>query len=125
MKARWRGGALGLPGGALGVCGGAAIGGVLGAAAGFMESMPKKALDADTDAFVKALRANAATAPGGTPVVIQQKAPPITLNLNVDGRALASAVTDVMGNQTGFSTQAPAADGVAQPNSADHNYGSK
>ncbi len=36
--------------------------------------------------------------------------PPITLNLNVDGQTLAHAVTDAMGNTTGFTTQAPAAD---------------
>ena len=51
--------------------------------------------------------------------------PPINLSLNIDGRALASAVTDVMGNSTGFATQAPAADGVGQFFSGDHNYPDK
>jgi hypothetical protein len=90
-----------------------------------MESLPSKKLDETTDAFVKALRENAKTAPGGTPVVITQKPQPITLNLNVDGRALASAVTDAMGNSTGFVTQAPAADGMGQFYSGDHNFTDK
>ncbi len=98
--------------------GGALAGGVLGTAAGFMENYG-------------GIKGGSYSSPGktGKPaeriIVVPQKAPPINLSLNIDGRALASAVTDVMGNQTGFSTQAPAADGAGQFFSGDHNYPDK
>jgi hypothetical protein len=48
--------------------------------------------------------------------------PSLSITLNVDGQALAHAVTDAMGNNTGFVTQAPAADGSSVPSSGDHNW---
>jgi hypothetical protein len=114
------GGVLGISAGPLGIAGGALAGGVLGTAAGFMESYGTS-ID----------KGGSYTSPGktGKPaeriIVIPQKPPPINLSLNIDGRALASAVTDVMGNSTGFATQAPAADGVGQFFSGDHNYPDK
>jgi hypothetical protein len=74
-------------------------------------SLPKQTIEPQKQSFLQG--------PGGA------RLPPISLSLNVDGRTLASAITDVLGNQTGFVTQAPAADGLGQFYSGDHNYGSK
>jgi hypothetical protein len=95
---------------------GAGAGGMLGAAEGFMETYGHG---------VGMDKGGSYSSPGKTgrpaqPIVVKPQ--PITLNLNVDGRALASAVTDAMGNQTGFSTQAPAADGLGIFGSGDHDY---
>jgi hypothetical protein len=50
------------------------------------------------------------------------KVPPVTLNLNIDGRALAQATSTAMGDLTSFPTGAPSADGMGQFYSGDHNY---
>jgi hypothetical protein len=39
--------------------------------------------------------------------------PPITLNLNVDGRALASAVSEEMNQQSTYTTDTPASNGTS------------
>ncbi|SIN82977.1 hypothetical protein SAMN05443247_00029 [Bradyrhizobium erythrophlei] len=52
-------------------------------------------------------------------------APTLSLSLNIDGQMLAHAVSDAFGNNTGFVTQAPAADGLGQHNSGDHNFGDR
>lgn len=110
------GGAIGLPGGPLTAAGGALAGGVIGGGLGFMgyyDVLHKLGID-PAGTYHKPVKTKPAE-----PVVV--KPPPITLNLNVDGRALATAVTDALGNSTGFPTQAPAADGVGQFGSGDHN----
>jgi hypothetical protein len=109
------GAGLGFFAGGVGAGPGAVIGGVAGTAYGYMESQPKT----DFAAFAKAMTDNSAL---HSAMVPPQKPPTINLSLNVDGRALAQAVTDAMGNQTGFVTQAPAADGAGQFFSGDHNY---
>jgi hypothetical protein len=50
---------------------------------------------------------------------------PLTLNLNIDGRTLASTVSDSQAALSGFPTQAPAADGMGQFYGGDHNFPSK
>jgi hypothetical protein len=123
------GGMAGIPFGPGGMAVGAAGGSALGTAEGFMEGYSKaqgaKQDRKETDDFIKALRENHAGAAAGAPAQAVMATPRITLNLNVDGRALAQAVTDVMGNQTGFVTQAPSADGVGQFYGGDHNYPDK
>jgi hypothetical protein len=51
--------------------------------------------------------------------------PSLSISLNIDGQMLAHAVTDAMGSNTGFVTQAPAADGSSTHNSGDHNWGDR
>jgi hypothetical protein len=123
------GGIAGIPFGPPGVAAGAAAGTVLGTAEGFMEGYSKaqgaKQDRKETDDFIKALRENHAGAAAGAPAQAVMSTAPISLSLNVDGRALASAVTDALGNQTGFVTQAPSADGVGQFYGGDHNYPDK
>jgi hypothetical protein len=50
------------------------------------------------------------------------KPAPVTLNLNIDGRTFAQALSDANNAYLGFPTQAPAADGMAQPYGGDHNF---
>jgi len=122
------GAAWGLVGGPLGVAGGALAGGVLGTAEGFVEDYSKaqgeKQDRKETEDFVRALKENAAAAPGGTPVA-PQASKPINFSLNIDGRTLARAVVDGMGAIYGFPGQAPAADGMSQFYSGDHQHTDK
>ena len=50
---------------------------------------------------------------------------PIQLNLNVDGRALASATSTALANMYAYPLQAPGADGLTNPRSPDDNFPSK
>ncbi|WP_407146234.1 hypothetical protein [Bradyrhizobium sp. ORS 86] len=119
----------GLFGGPGGVAGGAAIGGVAGVAAGFMESYAKeqaKTQDSKTtEDFVEALKRANQGAVLGAPGVAPQASRPISLSLNIDGRTLAQAVSDVLQSYYTFATQAPGADGTGQYYSGDHNFPSK
>ncbi|WP_315792231.1 MULTISPECIES: hypothetical protein [unclassified Bradyrhizobium] len=114
------GAVVGAFGGPIGAVGGAAAGGVLGTAAGFMETYGNG---------VGIDKGGSFTSPGKTghraePKVIVVPPPqPAQVTLQIDGNALASAIVDVMGNQTGFSKQAPAADDAAQFFDGDHNTG--
>jgi hypothetical protein len=94
----------------VGTIGGAAAGGLLGGTAGILESMPSKNLDDDATALVRALRENGAMMPGGSPVMPAKPAPRIQLNLNVDGKALAQAVSDQQASDSRYETSAPAYD---------------
>jgi hypothetical protein len=114
------GAGLGFFAGGVGAGPGALAGGVLGTAEGFLESYAapydKKLREKETlNDFL-----NRITCRGGPAAPV--KAPTINLSLNIDGRTLAQAVTDAMGNNTGFATQAPAADGAGQFFSGDQNY---
>ena len=91
--------------GGVGAIPGAAIGGVLGTAEGFMETYGS--------------RKNTGTAwpkseDGGAinPRVSKAQLAPITLNLNIDGRTLATTLSEIGASIFQFSTQAPAADGI-------------
>jgi hypothetical protein len=91
--------------GGVGAMPGAAIGGALGTAEGFMESY--------------AGRKNTGTAwpqsgDGGSinPRVSKAQLAPITLNLNLDGRTLATTLSEIGADIFKFSTEAPAADGI-------------
>jgi hypothetical protein len=130
---------LGAAGGALvgsvipgvGTLGGAVIGGVLGTAEGFMEGYSKaqgeKQDKKTTDEFINELKRQGETGAIGKTSEVPKVtlSPNLSISLNVDGQMLAHAVMDVMGNNTGFVTQAPAADGLGQHNSGDHNWGDK
>jgi hypothetical protein len=56
---------------------------------------------------------------------ITVKPQPITLNLNVDGRTLATAVAEQIANGSSVPTQAPAFDGMGQYVGGDHNHPDK
>jgi hypothetical protein len=123
---------IGAFGGPVGALGGAAIGGVLGAAEGYMESQAAEAAKAKKEggrAYEKysdnILNQVPGFSMGPTAAPKVSLAPNISLNLNIDGQMLAHAVTDAMGNNTGFVTQAPAADGAGQHNGGDHNWGDR
>jgi hypothetical protein len=94
--------AVGAFGGPVGMVGGAVIGGAGGVAAGFMESIPEKKLDRESEDFVKAQKestAAAATGELGYFAGAAQPSIPVRINLNVDGRTLAQAeaVIDLTG----------------------------
>jgi hypothetical protein len=94
--------------GGVGAIPGAAIGGILGTAEGFMETYGgKSGMGID--------KGGSYTSPGKTGHAAQPKAQlaPITLNLNLDGRTLGTAMSEIMVDLYKFSTQAPAGDGVS------------
>jgi hypothetical protein len=120
------GAAWGMLGGPLGVAGGAAVGGVAGGVAGVAEnymtehSGDKKERPADRYARrIENLRLQNEQA---APKAVMQ---PLSLNLNIDGRMLAQAMSTALMTMYGFPGQAPAADGVGQFYSGDHNYPDK
>jgi hypothetical protein len=101
------------------------VGGVLGAADGFMESYIKaqgEKQDKKTTAeFIQDLQRGTGLA-GAAPQLKAMLAP-ITLNLNIDGQALARAQSRISGDT--FSGQAPAFDGLDSFVGGDHNYPDK
>jgi hypothetical protein len=91
--------------GGVGALPGAAIGGALGTAEGFLETYGSR----------KNTGTAWPTSPDGgaiNPRVPKAQLAPITLNLNLDGRTLGTAMSQIMADIFKFSTQAPAADGV-------------
>ena len=50
---------------------------------------------------------------------------PLSLSLNIDRRTLAQAISTAFAALYGFLGQAPAADGMGQFNSGDHNFPAK
>jgi hypothetical protein len=102
------GATIGALGGPVGALGGAAIGGVLGAAASYMEQHGGLGID----------RGGSYTSPGKTGKPAQPVQPIIvkpSITLNVDGRVLSRALTEAGDPYQGYVTQAPAADGMGQP----------
>jgi hypothetical protein len=88
-------------GGPVGALGGAAIGGILGGGVGVLEQRPlSEGVKEEMRNLLKR----------GPEVGAQLKAPPIHLNLNIDGRALAQAVSEQQAQAAQFETGAPAAD---------------
>ncbi len=143
------GGAIyGAFGGPVGALGGAAIGGALGTAYSFMENYTPQ-LHADMEAAKERRKRQAAkynwwgkyigdsdsgeAAPdkskssGTFPAIPnqQQSQRPVQLNLNIDGKTLAQALSESNNQYLGFPTQAPAADGMSQFYGGDHNYPDK
>jgi hypothetical protein len=130
------GAAVGMFGGPVGALGGAAIGGIAGGlggvAAQYMEGQAAEAAKARKEggrAYEKYSDSILNSVPGygmgpaaAAPAPKVMLSPSLSITLNVDGQALAHAVTDAMGNNTGFVTQAPAADGSSVPSSGDHNW---
>jgi hypothetical protein len=91
--------------GGVGAVPGAAIGGVLGTAEGFLETYGSR----------KNTGTAWPTSPDGgaiNPRVPKAQLAPITLNLNLDGRTLATTLSEIGAQIFQFSTQAPAADGI-------------
>jgi hypothetical protein len=111
--------AIGRFGGPVGAVGGAAIGGTMGVAAGYLEQQAainkEKWAQEDRErskANLDALKGQGGTGggvfPGGTkPAPV----PPIHLNLNIDGRALAQAVSEQQTQSSNYQTTTPASDG--------------
>jgi hypothetical protein len=96
---------------------GAAVGGLgggaLGAAGAYMLARPEAQPQADAEAFSKALKQAGETGAFDQilkkpPVVVKQ--PPVTLNLNIDGRTLSRALSEAGNPYEGYATQAPAGD---------------
>lgn len=90
---------------------GAVGGGIGGAGVGVLESRSKaegaKQDPAETAAFVRALREQGAT--GAAP---KAQLAPIKLDLNIDGRTLASTISQLLTDALQWSTTAPASDGL-------------
>ena len=122
------GGGVGFFAGGVGAPLGAAIGGVLGTAEGFMESYaggqaPGRDRWAKENAGLSKAIADAIRGtpggpggvfPGGTS---RTQLAPITLNLNLDGRTLASSIGEYLIEAMKFSTVAPEAGGMSIYNS--------
>jgi hypothetical protein len=112
------GGALGfatpVPGGA---AVGAAAGAIAGGALGALENEQLKGWKGPGSPGWKAPNLN----PWGPPPPVAPKAviPPITMNLNIDGRQLAQAVSEELGQLHEHATGAPAANGQSQFGRAD------
>lgn len=140
------GAAWGFAGGPYGVLGGAAIGGIIGGAGGVAEQymgspasgkpgaryeekhsgdpsllgavvglLKSQADEKHENAGARYERRMAEHKAGGAP---QAKLAPLALTLNIDGRTLAEALSK---SWYSFPTQAPAADGMGQYFSGDHN----
>ncbi len=114
------------PGGALA---GGVGGGVIGAAEAHMEQKaaenPGKHGWWNPRQPIKEARERAASAASQPPLQVQQVRQPVNLSLNIDGRTLAQAVSEILSSYYTFATQAPAADGLGQYYSGDHNFPSK
>lgn len=118
-------GALGGPGGVLGgaVIGGVA-GGVLGTAEGYMgehgNADKKSALAAGerpADRYARRIENLRTQNEQAAPKAVMQ---PLSLNLNIDGRTLAQAMSTAILGLYGFPTAAPAADGMDSYSAGDH-----
>jgi hypothetical protein len=117
-------GALGGPFGAsIGALGGAVAGGAVGAAEAYMKQQGAQQDKKETDEFVRALRDAGTTGTAGSPKQVTMA--PISLSLNIDGRTLAEAMSTALMGMYGFPQGAPAADGMSQFYSGDHNYPDK
>jgi Phage-related minor tail protein len=114
------GAAWGLAGGPLGVAGGAVVGGVGGVAMGYLEQQSRenkakfeaedRARARELDEAKKAHRPPFGATLGGTSPV---HVPPIHLNLNIDGRALAAAVSEGQARLSTYTTNSPASNGAS------------
>jgi TP901 family phage tail tape measure protein len=93
-------------GGPVGALGGAAIGGILGGGVGVLEQRP---LSKDVKEEMKDLLKRGPAV--GSQLTVPPKAPPMHLNLNIDGRSLAQAVSEYQLQAAQFESGAPASDG--------------
>lgn len=125
--------AIGAFGGPIGMAGGALIGGVAGGVEGVAETYMRNmktgqaatgnsvAQTVDAVHSLAAAIRGAQAGPGGVFAGGTSKAPQISLSLNVDGRALAQAVSASLATLSEHPTGAPAADGMGTFFSGDHN----
>ncbi|NPU23933.1 hypothetical protein [Bradyrhizobium denitrificans] len=77
------------------------------------------------DEFLIELRRQNTGATLGAPGAAPAAQRPVQLNLNIDGKTLAQALSESNNQYLGFPTQAPAADGTGQFYSGDHNISDK
>jgi hypothetical protein len=122
------GGAAGLVGGPGGALGGALLGGIAGGVLGTAESFMKedqarreqglRAYERPGDRYQR--RIDKLNESNAAPKAVL---PPISLSLNIDGRSLAQAVSDELGELHEHATGAPAANGQAQFGRADGGLG--
>jgi hypothetical protein len=91
----------------VGTLGGGVIGGVLGVAEAYMENDAKNKRVRPGDRYAERRAA--------------QGLPALVLSLNIDGRTIAQAMSDVFQSYYNFSTGAATADGVGIPLNPDHN----
>jgi hypothetical protein len=70
---------------------------------------------------IENLRSQIESASGAPKAVLQ----PLSLNSNINGRTLAETVSTALMTMYGFPGQAPAADGLSQFMSGDHNFPDK
>jgi len=106
------GAAWGLAGGPLGVAGGAVVGGVGGVAAGYLEQQAREAKE-EPHAGRKRLPADLQNERMERFRKEGAVVPPIHLNLNIDGRALAAAVSEQQNSQSQYTTDTPASNGTS------------
>jgi hypothetical protein len=112
----------------VGTVGGAVVGGSLGAAEGFMEEYAKahagEKKRLPVDLYNERMeRFNKQRSDAGKPS--QATLAPISLSLNIDGRMIAQSLSTAFAAMYGLPTGAPAADGMGQGYSGDHNFSSK
>ena len=112
------GAGIGFFAGGVGAGPGALIGGALGTAEGYMESYKaNQNYTMDGAARSKAIADSVRGAPAGPGGVFpggtsRAQLAPITINLNIDGRTLATTLSEIGEQIFKFSTTAPAADGL-------------
>jgi hypothetical protein len=112
----------------VGTLGGGVAGGVAGVAEGFMEQYAKEHANEahrgrkrlPSDLYEERMERFRNSRNEG--VAPEAKLAPISLNLNIDGRTLAQALSTALATYNGFPTQAPSADGAGQHFSGDHNF---
>jgi hypothetical protein len=79
--------------------------------------------DETRDDFIRALKeSNASAVAGGPAQAVKAELQPLSLNLNIDGRTIAEAMSSALASLHTFPSQAPAADGAGQFYGGDHNY---
>jgi hypothetical protein len=106
----------------VGTIAGALGGGVLGAAEGYMEQQAEEARKKGGRAYerqIEQMYAPRLRLGGGDSAAPKAVFPPITLQLNIDGRALAQAVSEELGQLHEHATGAPASNGQSNFGRAD------
>jgi hypothetical protein len=114
------GAGVGMFGGPVGAFGGAVAGGIAGGVLGIAKQYYENEADRRPSDAKGAARWDQAQ--DMTRSLAAGAMPPISLNLNIDGRTIAQALSTALQIYNGFPTQAPAADGMGQTYSGDHNF---
>lgn len=111
----------------IGTIGGAMVGGALGAAEGYMEQQAADAKKQGGRVYERQMenlwapRLRLGEGSAAAPKIAATTAP-LTLNLNIDGKTIAETIGTMLTKFGEFPTQAPAADGMGQHYSGDHNF---